>query len=351
MSSEPLFDEARARQVVEKGRRAKWWRRKGSAKSGFKYLTHDNKEITDDDALERIKALVIPPAWKHVRISPAPTGKLQALGVDARGRIQYIYHPKFTESRQRKNFAKVERFGEHLPRLREITNEHISLDGFPREKVLAIMIRLINSLYIRIGTDKSARHFRTYGITTLGNRHLEIKRGGKVIFEFVGKSSIKHRKVLVDPELAALLKELHDLGPSRKLFHYRDQDGKLRAVKPAEINAYLKSITGPEFSAKDLRTWGATLLAAIEFAEIGVAGNESQASKNVVKVVKRVAESLGNTPAVCRLSYIHPRVIDAYLKGTTLEEFSPGRRRPVKKIEAGYEPEELSLLRMFDAPA
>jgi DNA topoisomerase-1 len=349
MPPKPLVDPRRSRAIVEKGRRSKWWRRKGSPSRGFSYLTHDGRKLTDQDSLARIAALVIPPAWRFVRISPAAGGKLQALGVDARGRVQYLYHPTFLESRQRKKFAKIEKFGTYLPQMREVTSKHLLLDGFPREKVLAMMIRLINSLYIRMGTDSSARHFRTYGITTLGNRHLEIKPGGKLIFEFVGKSSIKHRKVLVDRELANLLKELRTLGPIKKLFHYVDDVGKLRAVRPAEINAYLKSITAPEFSAKDFRTWGATLLAAVELAEKGPAEDERKAKKSVVSVVKRVAEALGNTPAVCRGSYIHPTVLNAYLRGMTLEEFRPRKDRALKKIEAGYEPEEMSLLRMLKA--
>jgi DNA topoisomerase I len=349
MAPKPLVDPRQAREVVDKGRRAKWWRRKGSAQRGFTYHARDGRKITDQESIERIRSLVIPPAWRHVRISPAPSGKVQALGIDARGRVQYLYHPKFVESRGRKKFEKIKRFGTYLPELRRITNEHLSLDGFPAEKVLALMVRLINSLYIRIGTDHSARHFRTYGITTLGNRHLQINARGKLIFEFVGKSQIKHRKVLVDDALAGLLSELRDLGPARKLFHYVDADGGLRAVRPAEINAYLKSITAPEFSAKDFRTWGATLLAAVEFAEHGPPADDANAKKIVVRVVKNVAEALGNTPSVCRASYIHPAVIDSYLNGTTLAEYRRKKDRSLRKIEDGLLPEESSLLLMLAA--
>src|SRR5437763_3625638 len=218
------FNNSLAINLVEKGRREKWWRRKGSMARGFTYLTRDGRKITDDASLERIRSLVIPPAWKHVRISPASTGKLQAVGVDTSGRVQYIYHPKFAGAQQRKKFARVEKFGELMPHLRRVTNEHITLDGFPKEKVLAIMIRLINSLYIRIGTDRSVKQFRTYGITTLGKKHVSIGRKGEVVFEFVGKSRVKHRKVLVDEELANLLEELTKLGRGRKLFQYFDDD-------------------------------------------------------------------------------------------------------------------------------
>lgn len=234
-----------------------------------------------------------------------------------------------------------------MPRLRAITNEHIALDGFPREKVLAIMTRLINSLYIRIGTDRSVHEYRTYGITTLGNRHVTVKRGGKVIFDFIGKSKIQHRKVLVDEELAALLKELVSIGRGRKLFQYLDDDRRAHPVTPTQINSYIKTITAPEYSAKDFRTWGATMLAALELAEIGPADDERQIKKNIVRVVKSVAEQLGNTPTVCRGSYIHPLILKAYEKGITIENFTPKRRRHLKRYEAEFEPSEVSLLEMF----
>lgn len=333
---------------LERGRRAKWWRRAGTMKKGFRYTTFDGRPVTNEADLERIRSLVIPPAWRHVRISPAPGGKLQAVGVDTSGRLQYIYHPKFAEAQTRKKFARIERFGQHLPALRSATNEHISLDGFPREKVLAIMTRLINSLYIRMGTDRSVKNFRTYGITTLGKKHLEIGRKGKVVFEFVGKSHIKHKKVLVDPELASLLADLSKVGRGRKLFQYYDQDNRLRPVKPTDINIYIKELTDREFSAKDFRTWGATLLAAVELAEIGVCDDERQLKKNIVKAVQKVAEELGNTVAVCRSSYIHPKVLDAYNRGVTIDSFTPRRSRRKSRIEPEVKPEEISLLRLFE---
>ena len=314
---------------------------------GFSYYTHDGQKITNDANLEKIGSLVIPPAWRHVRISPASGGKLQAVGIDTSGRLQYIYHPKFAEAQQRKKFERIEKFGEFMPQLRRVTNEHISLDGFPRDKVLAIMIRLVNSLYIRMGTDKSVKHFRTYGITTLTNRHVTINSKGKVTFEFVGKSSIKHKKVLVDPELAALLRDLTSFGRGRKLFQYSDGDGNIHPVSPAQINAYIKDLTASDYSAKDFRTWGASLLAAIKFAEIGVCEDERQVQKNIVQAVKAVAENLGNTPSVCRSSYIHPNVLKAYSQGLILDSFTPRRLRLAKRIEAEFEPEEISLLELF----
>jgi DNA topoisomerase-1 len=211
------------------------------------------------------------------------------------------------------------------------------------------MIRLINQLYMRMGDEKSVKHYKTFGITTLQNRHLEVKRDGTLVFDFVGKSHIKHRKVLVDKEIADLMAKLKDIGPKRKLFHYHDEEGKIRAVKPSEVNRYLKSITAREFSAKDLRTWGATLLAAMELAEIGRAETEAERKKNIVRAVKRVAEQLGNTPTVCRSSYIHPVVFKAYDAGVILEDFTPRKVRRTKGKQADYEPEEISLIKLFKA--
>jgi len=343
----PIFDTRSAKDKIEKGKRAKWWQRTGSKPKTFKYLNAKGERIKDPDQLDRIKSLVIPPAWKFVRISPVAGGKVQAVGMDASGRIQYIYHPKFAETQQRKKFAKIEKFGEFLPKLRKITNEHIALEGFPREKVLAVMTRLVNSLYIRVGTEKSVKHYKTYGITTLQNRHLEIGKKGELVFSFVGKHHIKHRKVLVDEELAGLLKDLKLLGGARKLFHYLDEENKPRAIKPKDLNEYLKELTAPEFSAKDFRTWGGTLLAAVELAEIGCCDDKNLLKKNVLKAVKKVAEQLGNTPAVCRGSYIHPTIIKSYEKGVTLEEFTAKKQRKIRRLGSEYEPEERALLKLF----
>jgi DNA topoisomerase-1 len=343
----PSFDKKKAREAISKGRRAKWWMRKGSKSRGFYYVDAAGKRITNEESLERIKNLVIPPAWTCVRISPFAGSSLQVVGMDTTGRVQYLYHTKFSEKQQRKKFSKIISFGEHLPKLRDVTNEHIALSGFPREKVLAVMMRLVNSLYIRVGTEKSAEHYRTYGITTLKNKHLTIGRRGELVFEFVGKHHIKHRKVLVDEELAALMADLKSLGAAGKLFHYVDESGKARSIKPTDLNNYIKSATAPEFSAKDFRTWGGTMMAAITLAEIGKPEDERTAKKNIVRAMKRVAEELGNTPTVCRGSYVHPAVLKKYEAGITLDDFRPRRARRITRIEEDYEPEEKALLRML----
>ena len=344
-----IFDVQKARQSIETGKRRNWWQRRGSKSRGFKYFDKNGREIRDEQHLERIKSLVIPPAWKYVRISPSTGGNLQALGVDMNGRIQYLYNSKFREKQERKKFQKIEKFGEHLPKLRKITNEHLALEGFPREKILAVMMRLINSLYIRVGTEKSVKQYKTYGITTLQNRHLDVKRGGKLIFDFVGKHHIKHRKILVDDEIARIMRDLKSIGGARKLFNYLDENGKPRPIKPSDINNYLKEITAPEFSAKDFRTWGGTLLAALELAEIGAADNAATLKKNIVKAVKQVAEQLGNTPTVCRASYIHPTVLKSYESGVTLAEFEKKKKRRIKSAQNDYEPEETALMKLFQS--
>jgi DNA topoisomerase-1 len=335
-------------EVVERGERSRWWRRCGSKSRGFWYEDPAGKRIADSAQLERIQSLVIPPAWKHVRISPRAKSRLQAVGLDTSGRLQYLYHPQFAARQQRKKYEKIERFGEQLQNLRRKTNEDISREGLPKERVLAVIVRLINDLYFRVGSEMSVKRYRTYGVTTLRNRHLEIKRGGRLIFSFVGKHHIRHRRIIVDEELAMLIGDIKKIGGSR-LFNYYDEEGKARPVKPREVNDYIKAATSPEFSAKDFRTWGGTLLAAVHLAELGASEDEKQAKKNLVKAVKEVAEHLGNTPTVCRSCYIHPAVLEAYLKGITLEEFRRRLERYIRRIEPEYQPEELALLKMLKA--
>ncbi|HEY0004637.1 MAG TPA: hypothetical protein VGB17_07470 [Pyrinomonadaceae bacterium] len=336
------------REIVEHGTRARWWRRRGSKAKGFRYEDAEGRRITDEAQLERIEALVIPPAWKHVRISPAASSRLQAVGVDTGGRVQYLYHARFREKQQRKKYNKIIRFGEMLPALRRKTNEDIQSEGLTRERVLAVVVRLINDLYFRVGSELSVKRYRTYGVTTLRNRHLEIRRR-KLVFTFVGKHHIRHhRSIEVDEELEMLMRDIKAIGGS-KVFEYIGEDGKVHAIKPRDVNEYIKAATSQEFSAKDFRTWGGTLRAAIELAEAGKPEDEKQAKKKLVLAVKRVAERLGNTPTVCRGCYIHPKVLEAYEQGTTLEEFRRRVERSVKRIQPEYEVEEVALLRMLKA--
>jgi DNA topoisomerase I len=332
--------------VTEKGPRAKWWRRRGSKNRGFWYEGSNGKRIEDEEAIQRIKSLVIPPAWTQVRISPSSRTPIQAVGMDTSGRIQYKYNPTFAARRQQKKYDKIVRFGEVLPSLRKLTNEHISQGELSKEQVLAVVVRLINDLYFRVGSESSVKRYRTYGITTLRNHHLEIKRGGQLVFSFVGKHHIRHRRILVDPELASLMTEIKKIG-GPKLFEYYDAEGKVRPITPRDVNEYIKAATGPEFSAKDFRTWGGTLQAAVELAEIGCPENERQAKKNIVWAVKRVAEHLGNTPTVCRSCYVHPAVFEKYEQGVTLDQIRRRVERSIKRICCEYDVEEVALLKLL----
>ncbi|HEX8162093.1 MAG TPA: hypothetical protein VF538_09485 [Pyrinomonadaceae bacterium] len=333
--------------AVERGSRARWWRRVGTKSRGFRYEDARGRRVVEEAALARIKSLAIPPAWRHVRVAPGARCRVQAIGVDKLGRVQRIYDPQFVARRQREKFDKIVRFGEALPALRRKTNEDIAREGLPRERVLAVVIRLINELHFRVGSEESVKKYRTYGVTTLRNRHLEIESGGRLVFSFTGKHHVKHRRVLVDEELAALMGDIQRLRGSR-LFHFYDEEQKrARTVSPRDVNEYIKAATSAEFSAKDFRTWGGTLHAAVALADIGKAADERQAKRNIVKAVKRVAEYLGNTPAVCRGSYIHPLVLDSYLKGVTLEEFRPRRERRIGRQQPEYLPEERALLKML----
>ena len=329
---------------VTRDRRAKWWRRTGSKARGFRYESADGKRLEDEAAVERIKSLVIPPAWKEVRISPSPRSALQAIGSDKMGRVQRIYHPTFTAKRARRKYKKIERFGEALPALRRKTNEDIAREGLGKERVLAVVVRLINDLYFRVGSEESVKRYRTYGVTTLRNRHIEIKSRGRLVFKFIGKHHIKHRRILVDEELASLMRDIKAIGGA-KLFEYVGEDGRVRAVTPRDVNDYIKAATSTEFSAKDFRTWGGTLLAATELAEMGCCEDERQAKKNIVAAVRRVAEHLGNTPAVCRSCYIHPKVLEAYARGKSIEEFRRSRR--ISRSQPDYTVEEVALLNLL----
>lgn len=346
-NNQTVFDKTKARQSIENGRRANWFERKGTKSRGFSYVRANGKKVTDKTELERIASLVIPPAWKHVRINPGTSGKIQAVGMDTTGRVQYIYNAKFAERQQRQKFARLNAFGEALPKLMGAVNRDIDLEDLPAEKVLAVVMRLMSSLYFRVGSDLSEKHYKTYGITTLQKKHLEIGNKGKLTFTFVGKSHVDHLRIIVDNELASVIKEMISLKRGRKLFRYLDESGKPRAIMPAQINAYIKNATDAKFSSKDFRTWGGTLLAAIAFAEEGCCESEAETKRAVVKIVKKVADELGNTPAVCRSSYIHPAVLKAYSEGVTIDEFRPRKQRKIKRLKAELLPEEKALINLL----
>ena len=322
------------------------WTRKGS-KRRFRYYDARGRQITDEQKLERIQSLVIPPAWKDVWIAPSPRAKLQATGVDAAGRKQYLYHPAFRARQEQEKFDRLIGFAERLPDLRATMAEHMELEGYPADKVAAIAVRLINLGWFRVGSDRYAKTSRTFGITTLRKSHVSV-RGARISFRYRGKHSVMIHSAIVDSELAAAMKELIAL-PGARLFKF-EQDGGSCNLDQRRLNAYIRTHLGEEFTAKDFRTWGGTLTAAVELAQHGPPETEAEAKRLVAKVMRKVGEKLGNTPAVARSSYVSPAVLEQYLDGRTLEDFRPRHLRVVGARDTGLDREEqatLSLLRSW----
>ena len=320
------------------------WRRAGS-KGRFRYLDGRGNPIGDPAKIERIESLVIPPAWKDVWISPRAGAKLQATGVDKAGRRQYLYHPDYRARQERAKFDKLVRFAEALPELRQAMGEHMTHDPYDRERVCAVAVRLINMAWFRVGSDRYAKTSRTHGVTTLTRSHVTV-RGTRVTFRFRAKHRVQVRTSVVDQELAAAIKDLlAQPGPAR-LFRY-GSDGDTCNLTGAVLNDYIQEHMGEEFTAKDFRTWGGTLTAAIALAEHGVPDSDAEAKQTVVNVMRTVGEKLGNTPAVARASYVSPAVIEQYLDGRTLEDFRPRHLRVVKARDIGLNPEENALLSLL----
>ena len=320
------------------------WRREGS-KRHFRYLDADGRRITDEEKLARMSALAIPPAWKEVWISPSSRTKLQATGVDAAGRKQYLYHPAYRAKQERAKYDKLIRFAEKLADLREAMSEHIALEGMPEQKVAAIAVRLINLGWFRVGGDRYAKTSRTFGITTLRKSHVSV-RGSRIAFRYRGKHSILIHSAVVDPELAAVMKELL-AQPGARLFKFEHEDGSYCNLDQRRLNAYIREHLGEEFTAKDFRTWGGTLVAAIELAQREPPATEREAKKRIAEVMRKVGEKLGNTPAVARSSYVSPAVVEQYLDGRTIEDFRPRHLRVVGARDAGLDREELATLSLL----
>lgn len=319
------------------------WRRRGSKSRGFRYYDANGREIADPAALERIDKLRIPPAWRDVWISPRAGAKLQATGRDKAGRLQYLYSAEFRAGQERAKYARLIQFGEKLPELRTAMAEHMDHEELSRERVCAVALRLINIGWFRPGSERYAKASRTHGITTLRKGHAGV-RGHKVTLSFRGKHKVWVHNQLVDTELAAAIKELLDLRGGSRLFRFRNGDEAIVNLTERHLNDYVKTYLGDEFTAKDFRTWGGTLMAAIGLAERGPAETEAKGKKAVAAVCRSVAEKLGNTPAVCRASYISPAVIDQYLDGRTIDDFRPRHLRVVSARDTGLDPEEQALL-------
>jgi DNA topoisomerase I len=321
------------------------WTRRGS-RGRFRLYDSRGNRILDPAKLARIDALAIPPAWRDVWISPRANAKLQATGVDSAGRRQYLYHPEFRARQEQAKFDRLIGFAEALPTLRESMANHMEHGPYDRERVSAVAIRLINLGWFRVGSERYARSSRTYGITTLTKRHVELKRGGKILFRFKGKAGAKVRTTLVDQELAAAVGELLRLRGGGRLFRY-EWEGDLYNLTDKRLNDYVKIYLGDDFSAKDFRTWGGTLLAALFLAEHGVAESETEGRRAVAAAMRKVAERLGNTPAVARASYVSPAVVEQYLDGRTIEDFRPRHLRVVGARDTALDPEEQALLSLL----
>jgi DNA topoisomerase-1 len=292
-------------------------RRLGSKERGFFYRYPGTGEtVCDERVLTRIENLKVPPAWEDARIARSPSAKVQAVGYDSEGRLQYLYHPKYRENKEREKFERILRFADVLPEMRRITSNHLRRQDLDREKVLAAMMRLMNAAYFRVGEERYARRNRTYGIATLRRKHLRIE-GDTMVFEYTGKWGQVHRKVITDRRLREIVERCAAL-PGYEVFKYYDEAGEIRDVKSRDLNAYVKEVMGGQFTPKDFRTWAGTLIAAVKLAELGVTEDLKEAEKNVLAAVDDVAHRLGNTRDIARASYISPRVIDHYMEGSVI---------------------------------
>jgi len=314
---------------------------------GFRYVGPDGRTIRNRAELKRIRALAVPPAWTDVWICRDGRGHVQATGRDARGRKQYRYHTAWSACRGETKFDRMTAFAAALPAIRSRTEADLARSGLPRDKVLAAVVQLLEKSLIRVGNEEYARQNRSFGLTTLKDKHVDV-RGATVRFEFRGKSGIKHAVDVNDRRLARIVKQCRDL-PGQDLFQYIDDAGRRCDVTSGDVNAYLKRTTGESFTAKDFRTWAATVLCATALEEFEAADSQAKARKNVLKAVEAVAGVLGNTRAVCRQSYVHPAVTDAYLDGTTLATVRPAAKPRRSNGRGALRPEEQAVLRLLDS--
>ena len=319
------------------------WTRVGTRRH-FRYLDGRGRRITDPAKLERIEALAIPPAWKEVWISPRPTAKLQATGVDTAGRRQYLYHEDYRAAQEEAKFHKLVRFADALPAFREAMSQHMELEPMSPEWTCAVAVRLINLGWFRVGDDRYTKAHKTFGITTLRKGHVKV-RGSRIAFRFRAKHRIWVRTAVVDSELAEAMRELTETR-GRRLFRYRLEE-EIYNLTARRLNEYIAEFMGEEFTAKDFRTWGGTLIAAVAFAERPPAKSETEAKRTVAAVMRTVGERLGNTPAVARASYVSPAVIEHYLDGRTIDDFRPRHLRVVRARETGLNPEEQALVTLL----
>uniref|UniRef100_Q02BW7 DNA topoisomerase n=1 Tax=Solibacter usitatus (strain Ellin6076) TaxID=234267 RepID=Q02BW7_SOLUE len=308
----------------------------------FRYTGPDGKPLRDARHLERIRSLAIPPAWEKVWICPSPNGHLQAFGWDARGRKQYRYHPKYREVRDQAKFSRMLAFGTVLALIRKRVAEDLARRGLPKEKVLATVVRLLETTFIRVGNDEYARDNESFGLTTMRNRHVRIE-GARLNFHFRGKSGQDHTIELTDRRLAKIVRECQDL-PGYELFEYVDESGQVGRIDSCDVNEYIREITGQDFTAKDFRTWAGTVIAATELNACEKCDSETAVKRNIAAAVKNVARRLGNRPATCRKYYIHPAILDAYADGSLFARMEQGEQQNAAYGGLGLRPEEYCVM-------
>ncbi|MBM6593354.1 DNA topoisomerase IB [Microvirga pudoricolor] len=314
---------------------------------GFAYMKPGGGKVEDDATLKRIKALAIPPAYTDVWICSKANGHIQATGRDAKGRKQYRYHAAFREIRESTKFEHMFAFARALPSIRETIDAHMKLRGLPREKVLATVVHLLETTLIRVGNADYAKQNKSYGLTTLRDPHVEVD-GAELKFQFKGKSGKTWRLAVKDRRVARIVKACQDL-PGQELFQYLDEAGERQSVSSADVNAYLKEITGRDITAKDFRTWAGTVLAAMALSEFETFDTQAKAKKNVRAAIEEVSSRLGNTPTICRKCYVHPEVFDCYLQGDLLIEVRETVEAKLRKDLAGLRPEEAAVLTFLEA--
>jgi DNA topoisomerase-1 len=314
------------------------------SRNSFRYVNAKGQGIRDSQTLHRIRSLVIPPAWTDVWICARANGHLQAVGRDARGRLQYRYHPHWREVRDSAKYEHVLAFARALPRIRRRVRRDSSRHAMSREKVLATVVRLLEVTLIRVGSEEYVKANQSFGLSTMRDRHVAV-RGESIQFRFRGKSGKHHAIRVTDRKLARVLRRLQEL-PGQRLFQYVDSDGELRDVESSDVNAYLHEISGADFTAKDFRTWAGTVLAATSLREMEKFDSDAQAKRNILAAIERTSAQLGNTPAICRKCYVHPAVLDAYLDGT-LAGVAAGRMEEKIRSLRNLTPEEAAVLALL----
>jgi len=320
-------------------------RRKRRGK-GFIYLDTDGRVIHDVAILQRIRALVIPPAWEDVWICPSPNGHIQATARDGKGRKQYRYHPRWREVRDETKYGRLLEFARVLPKLRRRVKTDLQLPNMPREKILATIVRLLETTFIRIGNQEYARMNKSFGLTTMRTRHVDVN-GSTLKFRFRGKSGKMHAITLTDPKVAKIIKRCQDL-PGQELFQYIAATGEMQTITSADVNQYLREITAQDFTAKDFRTWAGTVLAACALVEYETVESETQAKKNIVAAIAAVAAQLGNTPAVCRKCYVHPSVLEAYLERELPDSLKQRNGHRQTTQSTSLRPEEKAVMKFLE---